>query len=127
MWLCDFLVSISNIAINRKSIVCLWQMNSGIFKIEMVLPDNHSANTPFVFFCGQQNSFLGDTCTRVPHDPREPSFQTCVASLPPSSDTLCLHDQHLYTTKTCPRRFPGWCVSNEYSHVIFESSSQSMT
>jgi len=49
-------------------------MNSGIFKIEMVLPVNHSANTPFVFFCGQQNSSLGDKpCIRVPHDPREPS------------------------------------------------------
>ena len=49
-------------------------MNSGIFKIEMVLPVTHSANTPFVFFCGQKNSFLGDNpCIRVPHDPREPS------------------------------------------------------
>ena len=66
-------------------------MNSGIFKIEMVLPVNHSTNTPFVLCCGEQNSFLSDKPCRhrigVPHGPR---ISAELENQRGSSDVHCL-------------------------------------
>ena len=130
MWQCVWFLALilspsmtRKVAINRKTIVYL-QMNSGIFKIEMVLPVNHSANTPFVLCCGQQNSFLRDKLCwyriRVPHGPR---ISAELENQRGYSDVQCFITAEFKYAVSIWSTYLHHQNMSVNSHVIYESNS----